>query len=204
MATFPSLTLVKAIVHGSQGQGSALVNIFNWCLYVGEGDGPTDLQLRTAVGTHLSALWDQVKSSTPGTSKWDYYETYVKGLADLDFYLLGQDALNLTGLDVSDPLPAGLTPCVTGITSFKKRRARKFIPTFGETYSTGPMWTANAIVRLASWAAKWALGIDITPAYAVLYPIALKASTFAWSALTGVRANTIPAYQRRRKPGVGA
>lgn len=155
------------------------------------------------IGAHLTALWNEVRDNTPGESKWNECEVYYSLPSTNEWLELGNLVLGLTGNDTSDPLPAGTSATVTGPTSQPKRRARKFLPPFGETYSDAQQWTAGALTRLASWALTWLTGIDTVDPSEWIYPIALNAVTWAWSALTSARANAVPGYQRRRKPGVG-
>ena len=199
-----NLYLARAVVHGTQGQGSDLVNVFNWVIYDNTTVPPEPASILDKVKTELTAMWQTCQSSIPGAAKWLFADVSLKGPTDEDFLLLGQITLNLNGSDVSDPLPSGVSPTCTARTNFKRRRARKFLPAFGETYSALQQWTALALTRLTDFAARWIVGFYIPGFDTFFYPIALHVADFAWSFLVGVRANATPGYQRRRKPGVGA
>lgn len=204
MATWLANTLFKVSVKGTQDQGTKFVNVFHFWLYTA-GAYIDQEDVEAGIKNYLTVLWNATINSTPTTTAWleadiDYHEP---GMDDGEWATWKTIVLNLDGNDTSHDLPAGVSAVVTGLTSSKGRRGRKFLPPFGELYSQDQAWTVQAITRLVDWAAKWVLGIPTGFSPGWLYPIIVEVGTSIWHIINGARANTIPGYQRRRKPGVG-
>lgn len=200
--SLPPDTLLKGVVKGSQQGAGASYNIFHWWIYRSAGNSNSDAVL-AELKLHLETLWAHVRDRTPGESTWTVADIYYSLPGANEWLVLGTLTLGLSGNDSSDPLPAGTSAVVTGPTPKPGRRARKFLPPFGETYSDAQQWTAGALTSLAAWALEWLTGINTVDPSEWIYPIALNAVTWAWDALTSARANAVPGYQRRRKPFVG-
>ena len=203
MPDFPGNTLFRAVVKGHTSSGNNLVNVFHWFLY---SSGGADLNETTAIEsirTHLTSLWQETRDSTPGAMGWDTADVDYKLPGAADFVTWRNLVLNLTGNDAGEPLPSGVAATVTGPTSKKGRVARKFLPPFSERCSNLQQWTTSAVVALTSWAVRWLTGIDLAAYSKWIYPIAYSVVDKTFTALTAARANVIPGYQRRRKPGVG-
>jgi len=200
---FPENTLFRVKCTGRAGDNAGLCNVFHFYLFSWGGSDLSEGNAETYIKAHITDLWNQVRPNTQSDSKWT--------MAECDYLLPGTStwvswrvwSLNLTGNDTSHELPAGVSALVTGPTAKKGRRARKFLPPFGELYNQDQQWTTGAVTNLALWAVKWVTGIDLTPYSKWIYPIAYSAITGQWSAVVEAVANAVPAYQRRRKPGKG-
>lgn len=200
--SLPPDTLIQGVVKGNQGSGSALYNVFHWWLHKSAGTINSDA-VRIGIVLHLEKLWGYVRDWIPGMTSWDSVMLRYKRPTDIGWQDLGEWPLNAVGNCTTEGLPQGVSALVTGPTSTLGRRARKFLPPFTERGQINGKWVTGAVAALAGWAAEWLYGIDLATEVAWLYPIALRAIDFAWSALVSARANAIPSYQRRRKPGVG-
>lgn len=204
MAMFLANTLFRCTVKGTQDYGTKFMNVFHFWMYTEENNiNPVDAE--AGITGYLSRLWNATVNSTPTTTSWqevdvDYHEP---SMSPGEWATWKTIVLNWNGNDTSHDLPAGVSAVVTGLTSKKGKRGRKFLPPFGELYSQDQTWTGLALTRLADWAAKWVLGTSTGFAAGWLYPIIVEAGTSIWHIINGARANTIPGYQRRRKPGVG-
>lgn len=201
---FPSNTLIKGVCKGHQDNAGISNNVFTWWLFTTDPTGPTDVLLKAACKTIVTALWNAVKGSIPDECSWDSFELYTKRPTETEWNFLSEESLGLSGTDSTDPLPSGVSAVVTGPTYKPGRRARKFLPPMAEDQSYNQTWTALALTRLADFAAKWLVGGTDGELLGWLYPIAIKALDWTWNTLRSTRVATTPGYQRRRKPGVGA
>lgn len=205
--TFPNDTLWQVTVHGQQALGSHYENVYHFWQYTWAGPGPEQGSIETALYTYLVAIFNAGKDMFPSTAKWDYATTKYKLPSGTDWVEGPVVQLGLTGNDASNPLPAGVSAQITGKTALKKKRARKFFPPFAERMSDQNVWLGQAVTQLAVMAVKWVTGIDLSPVTTWLYPIIMNTVTggdpWDWTKITAGVANAIPAYQRRRKPGVG-
>ncbi len=204
---FPANTLFRATVHGIQDGGVRFINVFHWWLY-GVAGTLVDTQVEAGLVGHLTDLWNATVNSVSTTSSWldADVEYNTSGDGSKAFLPWKTIILNLNGNEANDDLPAGVSAVVTGLTAMKGKRGRKFLPPFGEPYSNNQSWTVLGLTRLADWAAKWVLGKIVGSSAGWLYPIIVSlAGSWSpnWSIINGARANAIPGYQRRRKPGVG-
>lgn len=109
----------------------------------------------------------------------------------------------LNGTDASDPLPSGVAALVYGRTTVSRIIGKKYLPTFGESQTSGGVWDSTTQTRLDDMAARWALGF--TGANGTVF------ESGVWSvglnqlvALLSTQSSTTPAYMRRRKLGRGA
>lgn len=204
MALFAANTLFKVTVSGTQDQGTKFQNVFHFWMYASGASIDRD-QAEAGIRGYLQTLWNATINSTPTTTAWleaaiDYHEP---GAPNGEWSTWKTIVLNFDGNDASHDLPAGVSAVVTGLTSAKKKRGRKFLPPFGEVYSQDQAWTVQALTRLADWAAKWVLGHVTGTSSGWLYPIICEVGTTVFHIINAARANVIPGYQRRRKPGVG-
>lgn len=104
--------------------------------------------------------------------------------------------------NTNDPLPAGVALCVTLPTAVLKSRGRKFVPGIAETGTTAGLFTSAVMTDAASFAAliseAW-LGASNDDPWT--FGIVTELGTFR--PFQSASVSNVPAYQRRRKQGVG-
>lgn len=108
-----------------------------------------------------------------------------------------------TGGQTGDALPTGVAGLITMPTARLKTRGRKFFPGFAEVNTTNGLFAGDAITDLTAAAAYLSstfLGDFSGDPYA--WGVVGSDSLF-WPFLSAIVSN-IPAYQRRRKQGVGS
>jgi hypothetical protein len=178
--------------------------VFQWKGETAAPAGLDPVHVEPAIKTHLHDLFYILRDKTPAGFTWvsaDLSHQYPSTQVWTPWKTI---ALGWTGNDSGGELPAGVSAVITGPTGASKRRARKFLPPLSETHSDSQSWVSGALVSLTAWAVKWLGGIDVADLLSWLWPIAYDFVHNQYSKVTSSRVNTIPGYQRRRKPGVGA
>ena len=106
---------------------------------------------------------------------------------------------------IGDPLPSGVAALITAYTYQSKTQGKKYFPGMSELAQTAGLWVAGVLAALANSGLAWISGFDsIADPTSHWYPgvWSLKSLDFqSFSPVTIVR--DVPAYQRRRKQGVG-
>jgi hypothetical protein len=207
MATIPAGAILQVEVVGGMVDAGAVDNVFH-CRVGGFQGSPWEAAIIALdIQTWLGNIWAKVVNSITGGSTWEYFnlKQLTNGLgAPLDPPVdHGSWYLGLHGNDAGEPLPSGVSALMTAPTGVPKRRGRKFLPPFGETYSNLQKWTATALTRLTEAALQWALGFAGGNNETIV-PVVWSVVHQLWSFFSSTRSNATPAYQRRRKPGVGA
>jgi hypothetical protein len=110
------------------------------------------------------------------------------------------------GADGAGLLPTGVAGLITLPTTRTKTRGRKFIPALTTTSTSGGHWTGGALTAFANAAQVMLARVTSTPLSGMLCEytvVSMGVGSFATYDPTGARISAIPAYQRRRKEGVG-
>lgn len=184
------------IVAGFSLLGQTVLNVYD--MFVGD-DAP-DSELLQDIELQLSAAYNELDVSfvtgfqplsikvTNRTKNTDVGET--------DF--LGFEG----GTNAGDPLPPGVALLVTFPTNQLKTRGRKFIPGLAEVQTTGGLFSGSVLTQAAAYAAAIAAGfIGGVSGVPSIFGVVDKLGMF--KTFTGGIVSTVPAYQRRRKQGVG-
>ncbi len=116
---------------------------------------------------------------------------------------IGAESPTWVGLNTAEMLPHGVAAVVRAASVVFKTVARKYLPGLTEAGSDGTSWIASVLVNLALYALTWLDGPS---------GVGRSYDAGVWSTLTDAfvalgseaAVATIPGYQRRRKPGVGA
>lgn len=117
---------------------------------------------------------------------------------------LGERTPTRAFTQVGDRLPHGVSLLIRAYTTQARCIGRKYLAGLGEGSQTDNEWTAATLASAADFAAAW-----ITPraidASNELLPGSFSTKTLACRPFTDeVVVLTMPAYQRRRRPGVGS
>jgi len=109
------------------------------------------------------------------------------------------------GGSIGDPLPSGVAALITIGTDVSRVMAKKYLGGLSETGQTAGLWVAGVLTALASTALAWRNGWICTHMTDTsLFPGVWSLKTGGFKLLTGAaEVSDVPAYQRRRKAGVG-
>lgn len=117
---------------------------------------------------------------------------------------IGSATPTKVGTEVTDMLPHGVAALVRAYSTNPRSIARKYIPGFGEDQQTDGTWVAGALTTLAAFGDAWST-LTVLSAGNVLHPGVFDTTLKIVHILTGTEVVLVePAYQRRRRPGVGS
>lgn len=181
-------------------------NVFHYALSDPGAANPPDSSVLTSIDLELTAiyeLWDDEMS-----------DGYTVDVADVDkvewnatesiwevVEHIGSVLLDITGLGISDACPHGCAANLTFDTLDPKRRGRKFFPGIAEDGVDDSTFIGAVQTVLAAMVAEIISDRGVTGGAEIVAGIPSNLGTWL-PFILGV-ANTISAYQRRRKPGVG-
>lgn len=196
--------LLRVSIRASTVDGGTAVNVWD-CQYIQPGAAPSLSNFILGVDTAFRTLYANIMPSLqPG------------------FQFTRIDVYNLTrNLPVSsgtpnptwagpryaqgEALPSGVSALATWATGYRRSIAKKFLAGFVEQVLTGGVFTANSTAQLAAFGAT-ALGqlvSSTTPAFNLQLGVAVSGPPWVFRPYISSRSTSVPAYQRRRKPGVG-
>jgi hypothetical protein len=120
--------------------------------------------------------------------------------------LVGNVPIAFTPGSIGDPLPSGVAGLMTAYTDTSKVMGKKYLPGLSETGQTAGLWIANVLSAMLQSGIVWITGFaSLNDPLTYWYPGVYSAKTLGFKLFTSaVAVRDVPAYQRRRKQGVGA
>lgn len=194
--------IIRAVLSYSHPAGSICQNAFTWEL---QDEDSSDAEILSAIDDWVDLSW------VPG---WDLFAD-----SDVILYLVEVDVLTGAGLVLrnigealhadagtvaGDVMPAAVSGFLQADSERAKSYGRKYPPGVSESHATEGILSPAALGFLVTMLAATVLDIDVGIA-GILAPGILSRVTSAFLEFTGGGyATDVPAYQRRRKPGVGS
>jgi hypothetical protein len=119
--------------------------------------------------------------------------------------LLGNTSVVFVPTNSDDPLPSGVAALITWNTYVSKVQGKKYFPGMSESRTTAGLWIATILAHLASVAVEWIAGFDgLSDSTSHWYPGVWSSKMLSFQSFgTAGSIPDVPAYQRRRKAGVG-
>ena len=108
-----------------------------------------------------------------------------------------------TGGDAGDPMPDGVAGLSIGRTGVSKVIGKKFWPYFTKTSLSSGLWVAAVVTDMAAAAAIW-IAPRTAPSGVTWDPGIYSRAVALFRTFTETDSTNLPAYQRRRKRGVGS
>lgn len=193
----------------SSGVGSRIENDYHFALTGGGGNVATDLDLGGVINTWLTEVYSTLDALlTTGISDvtLDIKEVQWTGVQWDIFRNVNVWTIDITPADAVDELPLGVAALVKFPTIYGRRMGKKFLGGFSKT----------GITANGAWVGAYVSGIGAsldtlltprtvtaTPSNLTLNYAVLNHQLGGWNAPTSMLVSFEPAYQRRRKPGVG-
>lgn len=103
----------------------------------------------------------------------------------------------------TDPLPPGTAPLVTAKTTRPRGTAKKFLPPTTEARTDDGLFNAPFMGALTGFASRWLSEYTDPDKGIILEAVVWARDVGGAYSLLATRATNVPAYQRRRKQGVG-
>lgn len=109
----------------------------------------------------------------------------------------------LDGEHVGEAMPSGVSPLLTFRTSVSRRLGRKYLPPIVTAAVLDGAWDTATMAILNSMATEFRTSQAVGEDFELQYVVRASASS-ASNVATGAIVRNVPAYQRRRKIGVGS
>lgn len=183
------------------GAGTAL-NIFH---YVFAGGDQEDDDILQAVEDFFTNDWGvSWQDLAAGDTEMDFFTVQTVDSAGLVIRDVGSRLLNISGGLMGTVSPAANSSYMQANTSSPQVRGSKYVPGLAEDATAAGILEATAVVALTQMLADYVSQINLSPGDN-LFPgvISTRLAGFTIFAGNGL-INSIPAYQRRRKIGVGS
>lgn len=194
--------IIRAVISYGLATGSTAQNVFYWEV---QGDSDTDANLLQFLTDWAEddwgVLWD---NNAENSADMFLIEVDVLNGDGTVKRNIGENSISVVGLDTAGQTAAGVAGYIQATTERAKSLGKKYVPGYGEGSVTDGAFISSVLTNLAAMLVLWLLDIPMTGA-AVLAPGVLSRVTDTFQEFTGGGYVTdVPAYQRRRKPGVGS
>lgn len=193
--------IVRLALHYTQPGAGDIMNVFHFKI---AGTAPSDVDLLEDLGSWIfdewGARWVLMAATVANLS---HFECDIVALDGTVTRNIGGGIVDMDGTVSADVVPAGVASYLLAYTAIPKARGSKYVPGGAETEVQAGEWSAGYLADLALL-----LGIYLTPfiggSGVTLTPgvASLTLGTFVPFLVSGA-IDTLAAYQRRRKAGVG-
>ena len=190
---------LKAVVKATMTNGGQHINVFYW-----EADFDSE-QSEATVVTHLTnrldAIYTLIEDILEEDMVFDQYVFYKRSLTEWEWF--GEGSPDITPAAVGTVLPDGVAAVMRMYTTRNKTIGRKYIGNLREEGWNGSSWSAAELTALGGFLVGWMQSFEVSTG--IDYKAGVYSEVYGFKDATEVGVlNTIPGYQRRRKPGVGA
>lgn len=194
--------IIRATLFYTSSNASVANNVFHWI--VGVTTIP-DADLLTLVDTWVDNDWgDHWSDTAPNTSTLTDLAVKVMNTDGTVKRDIGFTAPDIDGQDAATTDAVAVSGLIALGTGLPKQVGRKYVPFQTDQNITDGLFTAGSLAELVILLADWA-AVLVDGGGGTLSPGLLSRSleVFVGFSPAGA-ASSVPAYQRRRKPGVGS
>jgi hypothetical protein len=150
------------------------------------------------------AMFDTLTAASTPDLAGTQVQVYVYDDVDDDYDEVGSAPWTWEGANDTDYFPRGVAALVNAKTTDPDVNGKKYLGGWVEAHATDGLWTPSALVYIANFAVEWTTGFVGGTSGADWVPAIWSPTRTNAYALNGnVVIPTMPAYQRRRKRGVG-
>jgi len=194
--------ILRVALHYTLKGASDVMNVFHF-QYQGTGD--TDASVLTDIDGWLTLAWGGPWAAmTSNDATMTYADVDVVTVLGTVTRNIGVALTPKTGSLPQDESSVATAFFMMADTGFPKSRGKKYIPDITEEQIDDGFVDAVALAQLVTILSVWMTPVT-APANGTLVPGVLSLTRAAFLAFTGSGfATDVPAYQRRRKPNVGA
>lgn len=196
-------TVLKVVITNLWTDGNVIQNVFN--AVVTGGGAPWDSAdiVEDAI-SWAEDLFFNITSATSDEIDGSQVQVYEYDSVDDDWDEVGSGAFTWNPTGSSEQVPRGVAALINLKTTDPDVSGKKYIAGGTEANLEDGLWSAAYLATLLSLAVDWYAGFTGTDSGATWSPgVWSVVGTVFKLALAQVVIPTIPAYQRRRKRGVG-
>lgn len=202
--SFTSLDICKADLRWQVGSIGFACNVFQAQLAQSVPHAIADLTVLTAVGAWITDILSYMQPHIVVDCVIDVCQVYKK--VGLLWNLVGPAPVVFAPASIGDPLPSGVAALVTAYTPISKVIGKKYLVGLSEIAQTAGLWVGPVLAAMLQSGLAWINTFDCDPpSEGRFYPgvWSLKQAGFIGFA-AALSTRDVPAYQRRRKAGVGS
>jgi hypothetical protein len=184
--------------------GNLNMNVFN--AVIGGTGGPFDeADIVDDAVAWMNAIYGNMTGSTSDELDGSEIAVYVYDSVDDDFDEVGTDPWTYNPTSASEQLPRGVAGLINANTIDPDVQGKKYLGGLVEPSVTDGLWIAAQLANLALWADDWVTAFTGGTSGASWIPGVWSPTRTNFYPFSGAYTiPAIPAYQRRRKRGVGA
>lgn len=184
--------------------GNIMQNVFN--ATVSGGGGPwDDADIVDDALAWINNMFSNIVGSMSDECDGAQIQVYVRDPIGDDWDEVGQNAWVFNPTSSADQIPRGAAGLLTCQTDDPDVQGKKYLGGIVEDGITDGLFTGPLLIAMLAMAADWVLEFAGTESAATWTPgIWSPTSGVIFDCKDSVTASGIPAYQRRRKRGVGA
>lgn len=191
--------LMRIVANMNMGINVAVQNVYY--NRINATSGQPDSDVVGAAGRFLEDVYTPILNDLPGAFTFEDYKV-TNVTADVDLGVSGFPTLTV-GQSPGERTPEGIAGLVRGTSDTPGHEARKYFGPFVLGNLVDGLWDSSFLIDLTN-AGLAAFGFYDDPVNNVDFtPIVLDRLTGTQRPISLVQASATPAYQRRRKPGVG-
>ena len=198
--------VIQVVTTWAGALGEAAQNV--WHMEQVSGAGSDEADVLTAIRTQYRVAFADIVGDIANDWTVVQYDLLVRDTTAHQWdgvSILGETTL--IGNDAGDYLPHGVAQILRYSTGLARRQGQMFIPGHVDTSVVSGLFVAGVLTRALAFAADWGTDISVTGGLLQLctYNVDPASSYYETSSLADGNyiANSVPGYQRRRKPGVG-
>jgi len=193
--------LFRATFHYQQPGSSAVQNVFHWRY---DGTPTSNQAVADAIATWALDDWGARWQELAATDvELDSVEVFRVDFDGSPISALGTQFINSFGLRTSDMLTAAVSAFMQADTAVPGRRGRKYVPGLAEGNVNNGVLDAAQLVDLALLLAEYVNLIPVGVSGVLTPGVVSRLLELFTEFLDAGSITDVPAYQRRRKPGVG-
>lgn len=181
-------------------QNSVVMIGTHYCVLSGSAEEDADAVLATT--GWMDAMYTEIQPVL--TNDMDFVDIIVDQVLVSQRHLDTVPWPSLTGGgSSSEPLPSGVAALVSFSTSTLKRRGRKYIGGLTESLVTGGTLSSSFMTDLAAFAGEATNPFAGMALGAIWTPVIFSVIGNTYTTISAAVVRSVPAYQRRRRPGTG-
>jgi hypothetical protein len=195
--------ILKLVVSLAWTDGAIMQNVYN-AVVTGAGSPFDDEDIVDDAGDWATAMYDNLDANISDNLEGSQVQVYVYDAIDDDWDEVGSQSWTFAGVGVADQLPRANAALVIMKTTDPDVSGKKYIPGATTGAVDNGQLSVGFVANLVSYAVDWLSDFVGTTSGATWTPgvWSVVDTVFKAAASTAI-INTIVAYQRRRKRGIG-
>lgn len=195
--------ILRLVVSGVWTDGNIVQNVYS-CLISGAGGPWDDEDVLDDLEDWADDMYANMTAFTSAFLDGDQVQGYVWDPVGLDYDLFANEPWTWNPSDVGQQIPRGVATFLKAPTTDPDVQGRKYLAGLTEASSAEGLLSAGYIAAMLLYGGDWITPFIGLLTTATFTPGVWSVKNSAFFAFTAeVAAITIPAYQRRRKRGVG-